>query len=286
MKDATVKTSGGMGYVIMCLLAASLMTSVAQARSFDCLIEPMQVVEVRSPVEGVIEKIHVERGDRVKKGRKLFELESRVEQSTLEMAKHRSEMVGRLTTARSRLDYATKKLARAQELLDQHFVSEQTRDEAQAEWRLAESELKDALENQEQAKLEWRRAAEALRQRSAYSPFDGVVMDRMLNVGELAEAGTGRKPVMKLAQIDPLRVEVVLPQAAFGRILKGAKVTVIPEGVGVERQATVRVVDRVIDAASGMFGVQLELPNPKGAIPGGIHCTVEFPEVPVAAQKR
>ena len=286
MKDAAVKTSRSFVRRVGLLLGATLAVQLAQARSFDCLIEPMQMVEVRSPVEGVIEKIHAERGASVRKGQKLFELESGVEQSTLDMARHRSEMVGRLATARSRLDYAAKKLARNQELLDQHFVSEQSRDEAQAEWRLAESELKDALENQEQAKLEWRRASEALKQRSAYSPFDGVVMERMLNVGELAEAGTGRKPVMKLAQIDPLRVEVVLPQSAFGRIVKGAKVVVVPGGLGIERQATVRLVDKVIDAASGMFGVQLELPNPKGGIPGGIHCAVEFPEVPAAASKR
>jgi multidrug efflux pump subunit AcrA (membrane-fusion protein) len=40
--------------------------------------------------------------------------------------------------------------------------------------------------------------------------------------------------------------------------------------------ATVSIVDPVIDAASGTFSVRLDLPNPDGQIPGGLHCTVKF----------
>jgi RND family efflux transporter MFP subunit len=258
------------------LLALTLPLGV-QAASYDCLIEPNQVVEVRSPVEGVIDRIFVERGSAVRKGQPLFELDARVERANVDLALHRTEMDGRISSARNRLEYATRKLERLQELLAEKFVSEQARDEARAEKRLADSELKDALENQQQARLEHRRAVELLNQRSARSPFDGVVMERMLNVGELAEAGTGRKPVLKLAQINPLRVEVVLPQSAYGRIGVGTQVKLVPEGLGGQYQARVTVVDKVIDAASGMFGVRLELPNPKGAVPGGIHCAVELP---------
>ena len=100
-----------------------------------------------------------------------------------------------------------------------------------------------------------------------------------MNPGDLAEAGTGRKPILKLAQIDPLRVEVVLPQAVFGKVAVGGLAMVRAEGGGVPRQARVLVVDRVIDAASGMFGVRLELPNPGGAQPAGQRCKVEFPGV-------
>lgn len=258
------------------------------AGGFDCLISPNQVVEVRSPVEGRIERILVERGAYVQKGALLFELESGVERATLDVARHRADMTGRIESARNRLDYATKKLARSQELVGQNFVSVQARDEAQAEKNLAESDLKDALENQEQARLEQRRAMEQLAQRSARSPFDGVVMERVLNVGELAESGSGRKPVLKLAQVDPLRVEVLLPQQAYGRVQVGSKVKVSAEGFDISQPGRVTVVDKVIDAASGMFGVRVNLPNPRGQVPGGIRCAIDLPGVttPGAAGKR
>lgn len=253
------------------------LAQIAYASGADCLIEPNQVVEVRSPIEGRIERIHVERGGFVRKGQMLFELESGVERANLEIARHRAEMTGQLITARHRLAYAAKKYARAQELVDQAFVSAQAVDEAKTERDIAESSFKDAQENQELAHLELKRASEQLQQRMAISPFDGVVVERVLNVGELAESGTGRKPVLKLAQIDPLRVEVLLPQQAYGRVAVGAKVQVSASGFSISRPATVTAVDKVIDAASGMFGVRLTLSNPKGSIPGGIRCSVSLP---------
>jgi hypothetical protein len=52
---------------------------------------------------------------------------------------------------------------------------------------------------------------------------------------------------------------------------------VIPEQpIGGRYSATVKVVDRVIDAASGTFGVRLELPNRQRAIPAGARCRVRF----------
>ena len=265
----------------MLLLFAGLicLVRVAHAREFDCLIEPNQIVEIRSPVEGLIEKNHIERGDFVRKGQLLLELQSNVERANVAVAKQRAEMMGRIFTARSRVDYTSKKVERLQELLAQSFISNQARDDALVENRLAESELKDAMENQEQARLDYVRAMEVLNQRSLYSPFDGIVMDRVLNIGELAEAGTGRKALIKLAQVNPLRVEVLLSQKEYGGVRVGSRAIILPEGLNSSYLAQVTIVDKVIDAASGMFGVRLALANPKGVIPGGVHCKVIFPSL-------
>jgi len=260
---------------------ASLLAAppAAAQRGFDCLIEPRRMVELRSPVEGLIEQVNVERGDSTKKGQVLVALSSTLERANLDVARHRAEMTGRIESSRNRIDFARRKVERARQLLSESFVSTQVRDEAETELALAESELKDALENQQQAQLEVRRATEILELRQIRSPFDGYVVDRMLNPGDLAEAGTGRKAVLKLAQLDPLRVEVLLPPNAYGRISVGASVRVSVEGQDAPRSARVVVVDKVIDAGSGLFGVRLELPNPGQRIPVGARCMVEFPGV-------
>ena len=176
----------------------------ARAAAFECLVEPMQVVELRSPVEGLIDKVNVRRGDPVKSGQVLVELESTVERSTVELARYRARMKGRIAAAKDRVEYAKKKLERQRELHDHQFVATQTRDQAETELRLAESELVEAIENQEVAKREYQRAVDQLKQRTLRSPFDGVVTDRLLNPGDLAESGTGRKAILTLAEIDPL----------------------------------------------------------------------------------
>lgn len=251
----------------------------AWANPFECLIEPNQTVEVRSSVEGVIEKVLVKRGDRVRAGQLLVELESSAERSAVEMARYRAEAGGRLAAAKNRFEYASKKQTRSTELHAQNFVSAQVRDEADAEKRITESDLRDAQENSELARYEYRHAQDLLNRRMLRSPFNGVVMDRMLNPGDLAEAGTGRKPILKLAQVEPLRVEVVLPIAAYGKLKSGSSAEVMPEGLGGRYAAKVTVIDSVFDSASGTFGARLELPNTAGKLPAGIRCRVDFPSL-------
>lgn len=263
---------------LVALLGALPLAVAAQtaAAGFDCLIEPRQTVELRSPVEGLIAQVHAERGAMVRQGQVLVVLESEVEQAQLKLARHRGEMSGRINQAQNRVAYAQAKLARAEQLVRDSFVSAQARDEAATELRLAEAELQDAQEVQLQARLETQRTELQIRQRSLRAPFDGYVVDRLLNPGDLAEAGTGRKPILKLAQLDPLRVEVLLPQALFGKVTVGHRATVQPEVGGAPRAARAVVVDRVIDAASGLFGVRLALPNPGGQLPAGQRCKVTF----------
>lgn len=252
------------------------MVCAGHAGAYECLLEPTQTVEVRSAVEGLIQRIHVQRGDDVRAGQVLVELESSVEQSSAALAKYRSQAEGRIESSRNRMQFALRKSERSDNLHAQNFISAQARDEAATEKKLAESDLKDSMENREIARLEYQRAMDILSQKTLRSPFNGVVVDRMLNPGDLAEAGNGRKPILKLAKIDPLRVEVVLPLATFGKLRTGMTGQVSPEGGG-QYSATIKVVDRVFDAASGTYGVRLELPNPKGQLPGGIRCSVEFP---------
>lgn len=262
----------------MSLLALACAAGAAQADGapFECLIEPSQVVEVRTSVDGVIAKVFVQRGDTIRRGQPLVELVSDVERSSAESARYRAQMEGQIAAARNRLEYASRKLARASDLAQQNFVSTQVRDEADTERRMADSELQAATESRELAKIEHQRALDLLALRRVNSPFHGVVLDRLLNPGDIAEAGSGRKPVLKIAQINPLRVDIVLPAALIGRVKVGMKARVTPMGLPGQHAAAVKMVDRVIDAASGTFVARLELPNPALSLPGGVRCQAEI----------
>lgn len=267
-----------------CLALSALQTSALAAPAvYDCLIEPSQVVELRSTVEGLIEAVHVRRGDRVRRGQVLVELQSKAERLALEQAGFRAQMEGQINTARSRIDYATKKFDRTDQLLKTNMISHQARDEAQAELRLAQAELQVATENRALARIEHRRADEMLAMRTLTSPLNGVVVDRMLNPGDLAEAGTGRKPVLKLAQIDPLRVDIFLPGNLFGKVKAGDRVLLRPVGWPGQYEGQIRMVDRVVDAASGTLVARMDLPNKAGDIASGVRCKAEIEATPAGA---
>ena len=268
-------------------LPLALLAQPASAGEFDCVMDPRQVVEIRSPVEGVIEKLTVDRGDFVTKGQMLVQLDAAVERASAALALQRSLLEGAIRSGESRVEYSSKKHGRQEELFKQNFISAQSRDEAATERKLAESELKEAVDNRRVAELEYKRQSEVLRLKTINSPLTGVVMERLMHPGEVAEAGVGRKPILKIADIDTLHVEVVLPVEAFGKLKVGSKADVLPDPpIGGRYSAVVKVVDRVFDAASGTFGVRLELPNRQRKLPAGTRCKASFENIGDDVQPR
>lgn len=129
------------------------------------------------------------------------------------------------------------------------------------------------LSNRRLADLELNRTTAEVALRTLKSPINGVVVERYMHPGEFPK----QERVLKLAQIDPLRVEAYAPVALLGRITVGMTGSVKPEDpVKGEYQGKVTVVDKVVDAASGTFGVRMEVPNPDMKLPAGLKCTVRF----------
>ena len=258
------------------LAAAFSAAAPAQSNEFDCLIEARQQVDVRSSAEGVIESVLVRRGDIVKKGALLAKLSSGPELAALNLARSRATMEGELKAAEARVEITRKKWERTEELHKRNFVSANSKDEAEAEYRLAAEQLRAVQEGRKLAELEVKRAEEVLAQRAVYSPVNGVVVALLLHPGELASSNQ-KDPILRLMEIDPLNVEVVLPVSQYGKIKVGERARVMPENpVGGNHGAVVEVVDPTIDAASGTFGVRLRLPNPGSRIPAGVKCRVRF----------
>lgn len=260
-----------------CLAAVLPLAGLAQAGlQYDCIIEARQEVDVRSSAEGVIEKVLVKRGDVVKKGDLLARLSSGPELATLELARSRAQMDGELKAAETRVEITKKRWDRADELHKRKFMSADAKDEAEAEYRLAREQLRAAVDTRKLAELEVKRAEEIVAQRSVYSQVNGVVVAVLLHPGELASSNQ-KDPIVRLMEIDPLNVELVLPLSQFGKIKVGQRARVLPEQpVGGNHGAIVEVVDSTLDAASGTFGVRLRLPNPGGRIPAGVKCRVTF----------
>ncbi len=104
-------------------------------------------------------------------------------------------------------------------------------------------------------------------------PWSSAPLGPLVAPGEYVN----EKPLLRIAQMDPLRVEAVAPASAFGSVREGMLAEVITENAaGRTLTAKVRIVDRLIDPASGTFGIRLELPNPDYRLPGGLKCMVRF----------
>jgi multidrug efflux pump subunit AcrA (membrane-fusion protein) len=181
--------------------------------------------------------------------------------------------VAEIDELREALAFAERERRRLEQLGSAKAVSFTEQDKAVTEARRAALRLAQALEQQQIARLELARAERLLENRTLSSPVDGVVVERLMSPGESAQ----NRPIVRLAKIDPLYVEIIVPVERFGRIAAGMEALVEPRYPGAQvHRARVSVVDPVVDAASDTFGVRLTLPNPDLAIPGGVRCSIRF----------
>jgi RND family efflux transporter MFP subunit len=248
--------------------------SVVLDDTFDCVIEPQQTIKLSSPISGVIREVKVSRGDFVHKGQIVARLEAGVEEASLELARAKASSDYAIKSAQAKFEFLWRKHERTEELAAKKIVAEATFDENLANARMAKQEIIGAELNAGIARLEVKQAEAVVEQRVLRSPIDGIVTDVLLHPGEYRN---DQSPVMTLAEIDPLRVEVFVPTARYNLVRAATSAEVQPEApIGGVYEATVSVVDRVMDAASGTFGVRLRLPNADRQLPAGLKCKIRF----------
>ncbi len=232
-------------FTLMLGAIGNLHAEESKLSTLGCMLEPSKKVSVSSPVPGVLDKVAVKRGDTVKKGQVLFRLKAGVEFEQVQLVK-------------AKADFAERKAKRNKALYKDDILTMHERDEIETELVIAKTELSLRVEE--------------LNLRTVKSPIKGVVVNRLNNKGEYVNV----EPVMELATLDPLHIDLLLPASYFGQISKGQDLMIKPESSLIqERAAKVIIVDPLIDPASGTFRVQLKMKNPGSKIPAGISCTAQ-----------
>lgn len=278
--NGTAITEGWRGLLRLIVVMLVLNPQAGRAQQpgvFDCLIEPWETVEVSFADQGIISAINVEVSQAVEKGQVLASLESGVEAASVNLRKYKSTLNEEINAAEATQAFSQRNLQRIQDLYGKKAIPYHKLDEAKTDASVAENRLKQARDNQKLAQLELKMAQALLYRRTVRSPIDGIVIKRHKTVGEYLE----EEPVLTLAQMNPLRVHVLMPVTLFGRVDVGMTATVIPEEpLGDHRKiARVVIVDQNIDVASGTFGVQLELDNTGNPLPGGLKCMANFEQL-------
>jgi len=223
--------------------------SEEQSNTHIGIIEPRQIISIGSPVAGIVESLPVDRGSKVTRGTVLAQLNSKIENIDYAIAKTRFELMTNRYNRQTKLESAS-------------AASDEEVEQARIEMQLA--------------KLEMERRAEFLQQRKIRASVDGVVLKRLVREGEYVYEQVS---IVEVAQINPLNVELVVPNSEYGKILPGMEAEVtLDEPIYGNYTAQVEVVDDVLDVASGSFGVRLILENSSGKIPSGVKCHVRFKE--------
>ncbi|WP_082926008.1 efflux RND transporter periplasmic adaptor subunit [Halomonas sp. G11] len=213
-----------------------------QIEATSCLVDPGRSSTMSSEVPGMIDEIRIDSGDRVEEGDTLYTLKRDVEEASLELENARAQ-------------YALRTLQRNQRLIDQGILSESEQDQISTELSLARLQA-----NQAQARLN---------EMVGEAPFDGVIASVESEEGEFID----NTPILELVQLDPLRIDLVMPLEAFDQYSIGDTLDIyLTAPVEKTVSAEIERIDSVIDPSSRTFGIRLRLDNPDGRYPAGINC--------------
>jgi membrane fusion protein, multidrug efflux system len=240
-----------------------------------CLIQPKQIVQLGSPVAGLLAEVLVDRGATVKAGQVVAKLESSVEEVQVEIDRIQARNTSAIEAAQVERDYNELEVKTKQPLADQKLVRANEVERHRAAVAQAEIAIRKGEMDLSVAALEARRSERLLSLKQIKSPVSGVVTERKLSPGEHVYEQT---PILTLAEINPLYVELVVSAQYYKQFKVGMTAQVrLSEPVGGTYTVRADVVDPVIDPASNTFRVRLVLPNPTNAIPAGLHCSVQLP---------
>ena len=217
----------------------------------------------------------MDRGSIVERGQVVARVRDAFERVTVSFNETRATSIADLDANRARLALTQEGLERAEQLHDKDIVSTGRIDELRAEEEVGEQNVRRSEVERRLAQLELERSRVQLAARAIRSPIDGVVTGRLLSGGEYAHQ---EAYILEVAQLDPLHVDVFLPVPLYGQVdVEMIADVTFQEPIGGTYRASVEVVDLVLDAASGTFGVRLALPNPDFVLPAEIRCEARFP---------
>lgn len=175
-------------------------------------IEPVETVEVGTQVSGKVEKIYVDFNDVVKKGQLLAELDK------LTLNQNVSRANASLTSAESQLNYAKLTYERTKQLYEAKAATLAAYQEAQNSYTQAQMSKKNAQAAYDQALVD-------LSYAEIYSPIDGVVLDRAVEVGQTVAASFSTPTLFTLANdLTKMQVEAAVDEADIGQVKIGQKV--------------------------------------------------------------
>jgi len=278
--------------------------SFIRSDTFSGTVIPDKEVFLSPKVVGYLIKVNVDAGEKVKKGQVLGLIDSSDIKPDVEKAKAGlkeitaalkeldralSEVEARKKAAEANYQLAEKTYTRFKNLLKADAVSKQKFDEVEAQYKAAKANLEAAKAKEEQilAKrkvlLAKRQQVEAsLKKAEAFlsytelrSPVDGVVLQKLVDKGNLVSPQT---PVFKLGSF-PLKVRAFIDDTYAGKVKRGTEVKVKVQGR--EYTGEVVEVDRSSDPVTHKFGVKV-LVKGLNAIPG-TYAVVEIPSLKAEA---
>ncbi len=243
-------------------------------------VEAIEKATLYAKVSGYVQRIRVDKGDRVKKGEVLAQLEvPEVEKEFQSAQAAVAESQAEYERAETEANLKKVTYQRTQGVRDSEptVVSPQEVDVARAASETAAGNARLARAHLDKARAELGKLQVLAEFAKVTAPFDGVVTERFVDPGALIQAGANSSgsPVVSVARIDQVRVYISVPEVDVARITRGLTAQVRLDALP-GRQLTGKVTRfaDAVDPQSRTMKTEIDLPNPDHRILAGMFGSV------------
>lgn len=272
--------------------------SAADPVSLLGYLEPYRSISMNAAEPGVIAAIQVSEGDSVTEGQPLLNLNIKVLEAQLSIARVQAESTAPIDLAAADLAVALDRNDKLVQLKASGTAHSSELSRAEAELKKAEAQLTIANESRKIAQFRVAEIEAEIEQRILRSPIDGVVLEINREIAESATApqeGQQNRPLLKIAQIDRLRIVIHAPAIQVAALVAGQRLRVrvlgesslAPdrEATGIETEGTIEFVSPSIDPATETIRTRLVIDNRDKRLKSGSHAMVLIePVVPARDQ--
>jgi len=224
-------------------------------------LTPNREVTLAAEVGGIVTNYAADIGDRVQKRNVIVRLDPSDHQLALKEAE------ANFAVAQTRLDLALKAYDRAKSLLPREVITQDTFDNAEAEYLSAQASVKRVKVLVDIAKTQ-------LSKTRIRAPFNGQIAARMIETGQLISAG---QALMKIIDPNPMRVKIWLSENDYVRLDKSDSVSIVMEAYP-EEVFTGKIdrIDIAADERTNTFCIEIFIDNPNLAFKAGMTAKVRI----------
>jgi membrane fusion protein, multidrug efflux system len=210
-------------------------------------IEAVHGVMVSADLPGTVTRINFDSGKPAREGEVLVELDTRQERA-------------QLASLEAQRDLARVNFGRMQQLVNEGVISRMEYDQAAAQQKATEANVAEIRAN--------------IDRKTIRAPFSGILGIRKVNLGQYLSAGS---PVVSNESLNPIYVNISVPQQAAAQIPIGRKLRVTTEDVtGKLFTGSVTAIDSEVDETTRNIRIQATLSNPDGKLRPGMFVQVEL----------
>ena len=255
------------------MIGNSACLSQSMMGSVKGFTEPYFSIDVATSESGTLAEVTVEEGQHVETNAILARINEKVLQAALNIVNESVNSKGKLNSALAEWRMQQQKLERIEGLFARKHASQNELDRARSQLEIAQAHVESAQDELRVKVMEAQKIEAQLELRRLRSPIDGIVTRIFKEQGEFVSAN--EPTVLRIVQLDPLKVVFSIPRKIAIRYTAGDRVKVVVGSDGELAPGLIEFVSPTADAQSGTCRVKVRIDNPELKWPSGVECRLE-----------